>query len=67
MAISPELRDELVEMFLEGMDRTRTEVVLTTGESFHEEALDIARAYMRATHKQRHLLQVVVKSWEQKP
>lgn len=64
MALDPALRDELVQMICEGLDRTRTELVLTTGESFHEEAMDIARAYMRATGLQRASLQAIVASWE---
>lgn len=64
MAINPALRDELVQIFSEGTDRARTEVVLTTGESFHEEAMDLARAYMNASASQRAALAAVVESWE---
>lgn len=64
MALDPNLREELTHMLQDAWERTRTEVVLTTGESFPGEALDVARRYMRASPRQQGALIAVLDSWD---
>ncbi len=64
MAIHATLRNELKEILLEAWAEKHTEVVFT-GEAFSTDALEVARAYERASGSQQQALQAVVASWGQ--
>ncbi len=53
----------LAKLMVEELQPERTEIVLTSGEEFDGEAMDLARAYMRATGRQRKALLSVVESF----
>lgn len=64
--INPFLREQLKDILLEAWADKHCEVVFT-GEKFSTDALEIARAFERATGGQQRALEAVVASWGHEP